>query len=114
MHVFNVSCKSANLSTHRAVDVRLTWYNLFKLHVFIIQSCLTNATRAFSNGNRISLTSSYIFIFFCFAPSPQAHILSIWAVTSDEIQNFKNRFSFVSNSLTTGSLILENPFAAVV
>ena len=27
---------------------------------------------------------------------------------SDGIQNFKNRFSFVSNSLTTGSLILEN------
>ena len=34
--------------------------------------------------------------------------------TSDGNQNFKNRFSFVSNSLTTGSLILESPFAAVV
>ena len=33
---------------------------------------------------------------------------------SDGIQNFKNRFSFVSNSITTGSLILESPFAAVV
>ena len=35
-------------------------------------------------------------------------------ISSDEIQNFKNRFSFVSSSLTTGSLILESPFAAVV
>ena len=34
--------------------------------------------------------------------------------TSDEIQNFKNRFFFVSNSLITGFLILENSFAAVV
>ena len=33
---------------------------------------------------------------------------------SDGIQKFKNRFSFVSNSLTTGSLIFESPFAAVV
>ena len=31
-----------------------------------------------------------------------------YPMLSDGIQNFKNRFSFVSNSLTTGSLILEN------
>ena len=35
-------------------------------------------------------------------------------ISSDGIQNFKNRFSFVSNLVTTGSLILESPFAAVV
>ena len=35
-------------------------------------------------------------------------------LTSDGIQNFKNRFSFVSNSVTTSSLILESAFAAVV
>ena len=34
------------------------------------------------------------------------------AVSSDRIQNFKNRF--VSNSLTTDFLVLESPFAAVV
>ena len=37
-----------------------------------------------------------------------------WGKASDEIQNFKNRFSFVSNSLTTSSLILESPFTAFV
>ena len=35
-------------------------------------------------------------------------------LTSDGMQNFKNRFSFVSNSLTTGSLILDSLFAVVV
>ena len=28
-----------------------------------------------------------------------------WVISSDGIENFKNRFSFVSNSLTTGSVI---------
>ena len=60
------------------------------------------------------------FLSLRFVPLPQRHcpfisdVLLVIVPTSDEIQNFKNRFSFVSNSLTTGSLILENPFAAVV
>ena len=33
---------------------------------------------------------------------------------SDGIQNFKNRFSFVSESLTTGSLISENHAELIV
>ena len=44
----------------------------------------------------------------------QAKVSKKQPLSSDGIQNFKNRLSFASNSLTTFSLILESPFAAVV
>ena len=43
-----------------------------------------------------------------------AAALALVVISSDGIKNFKSRFSLVSNSVTTGSLILESPVAAVV
>ena len=53
-------------------------------------------------------------------PPPRVFVICLFfeffcnVIVSDGIQNFKNRFSFVLNSVTTGSLISESPFAAFV
>ena len=105
-----------------------TWARLQFLQVAITWHCCMLSRVSFTN--RTVIFTNQVISFTIYNPTHNNtnnaySITSIPRVTrvistvrdpsaSGGNQNFKNRFSFVSNSLTTGSLIVESRFAAVV